>query len=383
MKLFTTFLLLCIGISTFAQKKLKKLIELDTPSKIEKFMEKGGNVDTLIYYTNEEGIDREVSPLMFALVFEYFDVFNYFLENKKIFKDFDHYLNEVFIYSLSHGSDSLSEKLYVKNVDINDHCSLCHENNALMVAAVSGNEKWYFKLKENSDVYYVNPDGNSLLHAAAESPSEKIIKDVLSIEWQNINTPNKYGRTPLDYTVWNEEYPEAFNLFLEAGASYQESDHLCLKFGYHPNVEIGTFVPGLVAKMGDSIFITDEEGYNLLDYAAYFFNDKTSEDHHAFLNSVIQVMKNELQDNNSAGFDNDFLYDKEITFNIIDISYQFDEDPEYFLHLFRNYLEFIGLAIAKGYNSPISKKEFKYACRRFGKEYVELWFEELQIPIPD
>lgn len=383
MKALIAFTILLVSIPAFSQKKLKKLIEMDTPSKIEKFIEKGGEVDTLVYYTSKDGYDREVNPILYAFVFEYYDVMNYFIDHKELFKNYDHHISELFIFSLSHGSDSLSQRFYDLGVDIDDHCSFCHFNNAIMVAAVSGNEDWYFKLKENADVTYINPDGNTLLHAAAESPNARIVQDVLAMKWENLDIKNNSGSTPLDFTVWNEEYPESFNLFLKAGANCENASNLGLKFGYNPNSEIGTFEPGLIDKKREWIFMTDEDEYNILDYTSFFFNGSTSEDQHSFLNEVIQNMKDQLvHGEKNTYYNEEFFLDKDITFNIIDISYQYDNDPEHYLHLFKNYIELIGASVKNGHSSPFTKKEFKYACRRFGKEQVLSWFDEFGVPIP-
>lgn len=373
-------LLPCLGIS----QKLKSIIKNNDTLKLEKFIAKGGDIDVLILAKNKDKEEMFISPLSYAQVEKSYEVLDMLIIRADSFERKDHYLAEVFIHSLARDEDKLSQKLYDLGVNINDSCGLCHNNNAILVAANDGNDKWYFKLKPESDLFYKNENGAGLLHAAIVRDNNRIIKDIITIEGYDINEKNNEGLTPLDFTVWIEELPgSAFSILMDAGADFRNTGFMFLRYGYHPHPDIGQFAVGMVEENAEKVFEIDEEGYHILDYLVEIQNDEITSDQHLLLYNVLDQMIIQLDSFNNKGYTNEFLLGENVTQFIAYISLMMEDDPTDYMHLFRKYIEFIGVSVKKGYTSPITKKDYKYAKGCFGEEELNKWFGKYKVPIPE
>lgn len=357
-------------------QNLKKILDFDDSIKLEKYITKFGNLDTVIHVKKND-LNLMVSPMAYAEHYEKEATFEYMLNHQNLFSNPNHILSEVFIHSLSNKGDKMTERLYQIGVNVNDSCSICYGNNAIMVAAAHGNEKWYFKLKPESDLYYVNHEGANLAHSAASSSSRKIVDDITKIKDLDFNKPDNDGLTPLDYSVWNTEFSSCFDLLRSAGADYKKASNLALRYGYNTNPDYGQFEVDKVEENRKNIFYSNEDQANILDFLAFDYGEITSDQYYLLIN-IIDVMKEEIKPN--CDYTNDFVQDTEVTYNMIIISYFNDDEPENEVHLFRNYVEFIGKTIEAGYECPFSKKEYKKACKYFGKDLVNKWFSENGIP---
>ncbi len=371
---FTFLVLICFSCLTGFSQNLKKIIDFDDSIKLEKYVTKYGNLDTTILIKTNE-LNMYVSPLAYAEHNQKEATFEYMLSHMDLFSNPNHILSEAFIHSLSKEDDKISERLYKMGVNINDSCSVCYGNNAIMVAAAHGNEKWYFKLKPESDLLAVNREGANLAHCAASSSSKKIVEDIAKIEGLDFNKKDIDGLTPLDYSVWNTEFSSCFDILRNAGAEL--ASNLALRYGYNTNPDYGQFEVDKVEENRENIFYANEDQANILDFLAFEYGEITS-DQYYLLNNILDVMKEEISPN--CAYTNDFVKDTEVTYNMIIISYFSDDEPENEVHLFRNYVEFIGKTIEAGYASPFSKKDYKKACKFFGKDQVNKWFSENGIP---
>ena len=368
-------LILLTSISCFGQN-LKKILDFDDSIKLEKYVAKYGNLDTTIFIKKND-LNINVSPMAYAEHNNKEATFEYMLRHMNLFSNSNHILSEVFIHSLSNKDDKNTERLFNMGVNINDSCNVCYGNNAIMVAAASGNEEWYFKLKAESDLLFVNSEGANLAHSAASSDSKKIVKDIAKIDGLDFNKKDIDGLTPLDYSVWNTEFSSCFDILRNAGADYKQASNLALRYGYNTNPDYGQFEVDKVEENRKTIFYSNEDNANILDFLAFDYGEITSDQYYLLIN-ILDVMKEEIAP--KSAYTNDFIKDTEVTFYMIIISYFNDDEPEDEAHLFRNYVEFIGKTIEAGYESPFSKKDYKKACKFFGKDQVNTWFFDNSIP---
>lgn len=368
-------ILLFIGNVNYSQN-LKKILDFDDSIKLEKYVSKFGSLDTTIFI-KKNGLNLNVSPLAYAEHNDKEATFEYMLGHMDFFTNPKHILSEVFIHSLSKKDNKTSDRLYEMGVDINDSCTICYGNNAIMVAAAHGNEKWYFKLKPESNLMAVNSEGANLAHSAASSSSQKIVEDIAQIKEIDFNKTDIDGLTPLDYSVWNTEFSSSFDILRKAGADYRLAFNLALRYGYNTNPDYGQFEVDKVEENRKDIFYSNEDGANILDYLAFDYGEITSDQYYLLIN-ILDVMKEEMAPN--CSYTNRFLKDTEVSYYMVIISYFNDDEPENEVHLFRNYVEFIGKSIEAGYDSPFSKKDYKKACKYFGKDQVNSWFSENGIP---
>src|SRR5690554_5723434 len=115
-------------------QKLTTIIKANDVSKLTQFIKEGGKIDLLIEFTTPEKETIFVNVLTYAQINKSYEVLDFLIENRLLFKDADHYLAEVFIHSLFRDEAELSNKLYEIGVNVNDSCSVCHNNNAILSA---------------------------------------------------------------------------------------------------------------------------------------------------------------------------------------------------------------------------------------------------------
>src|SRR5690606_3124633 len=129
---------------------------------------------------------------------------------------------------------------------------------------------WYFKLKENSDLLYINSDGATLIHAAATGSSKKISDDVLTIEGLDIDKKDSEQLTALDYAAANEEHPDVFTDYIAKGADPSKAWNLIYWWSAFPSAMIP---PDIIEQRKSDVWKKDDAGYiPLMNFAFYYFD---------------------------------------------------------------------------------------------------------------
>lgn len=220
-------LVLWLGAAASHAKDIRTIIDSGDLNALEKYYAKGGSLSELldIDYTHQEETETRYTvmhPMAYASAKNRPDMVAYFIGRKAEMEAlgiWQNALSQAFILSLSTKNDSLIQALYDLNPSLEEKCESCRNNNALMVAAVYGLDHWYFKLKPQSDVNWVNENGCNLLHVAVAGGSTPIVKDVLSMKIHDLNAvaSSRWLFTPLDYALMDSNETNFF-LLIEAGA---------------------------------------------------------------------------------------------------------------------------------------------------------------------
>ncbi|MBD3637980.1 MAG: hypothetical protein HUJ25_11550 [Crocinitomicaceae bacterium] len=372
-------LLLVFGSFTTNAQKVKKIIEKCDSTKLEKYLDTGGDINARVYSNTEEGDEVDVNLLTWAVVKQCKECVEFLITRRDDFDAFDLVVTEAFISSLSIGNEEVSKLLYEQNPLPKGICDACHGNNALMVAATYGREDWYFKLKTESDLSYVNSAGATLMHAAGLGPSKKILEDVLHIGSLDINKKDNEGLTPLDYAAANTENPNAFTSFLNHGADYKQAWNLLYAWCMFPTLKLTN---QMIKERREDVWMIDDEGDNCLMLLGYFYTD-LAEDEEKFKKQFVTILNIMIEDFDKDVANLDFveqLYHQKITMLMLDaMLYIQDFDAE--LPIYPKYLELIGLICKKQDFCPVYKKEYKRACDIYGEETVNSWYKEFDLPV--
>lgn len=222
--LFSLSLIVLFSTSLFSQD-LKKLIEKGDLEAIQKSEAKGFDILQEItiqidYYDGDyDYID--IDPIVYAAGNEQIEIVKYYISKKEQIDEYSSWENALanaFISAISTKNDDLIELLYAENPNLSITCEVCRSHNAIMVAATYGNEKWYFKLKEKSDLNLLSNTGNNLLHLAVAGGSHAIIEDVIKSGNFDLNQKNAVYLSPLDYAILDSNMA-TFNYLIANGAN--------------------------------------------------------------------------------------------------------------------------------------------------------------------
>lgn len=233
--LFIISLILLFSVRLFSQD-LKKLIDKGDLITIQKLDEKGFDILQEItiqvdYYEGDYDY-LDIDPIVYAAVKEEVEIVKYYISKKEEIDEYSSWesaLSNAFISAISTKNDGLIELLYAENPNLTITCEACHSHNAIMVAATYGNEKWYFKLKEKSDLNLLSNTGNNLLHLAVSGGSIAIMEDVIASGNYDLNQKNSIYLSPLDYAILDSNMA-TFNYLIESGAN------LSLSYNAWPSV---------------------------------------------------------------------------------------------------------------------------------------------------
>ncbi|MBK9593501.1 MAG: hypothetical protein IPO32_19045 [Crocinitomicaceae bacterium] len=226
--LFSLSLILFFSTGLFSQD-LKKLIDKGDLAAIQKIEAKGFDILQSItiqvdYYDGDYDY-LDIDPIVYASGKQQIEIVNYYITKKEQIDEYSSWENALanaFISSISTKNDELIELLYAENPNLSITCDACRSHNAIMVAATYGNEKWYFKLKEKSDLNLLSNTGNNLLHLAVAGGSRAIIEDVVKSGNFDVNQKNSLFLSPIDYAILDSNLV-TFNYLLEHGADVRLS----------------------------------------------------------------------------------------------------------------------------------------------------------------
>jgi len=271
---------LLLAIPTQAQ--LQKLIDAGNAKKLEKYITKGGDINSPIKvnyvdpFSGKE-IDKDLHPLIYAVGNSEEVAVTTLLNHLDATENKDARLAEAFIFSLSRDNEAITNMLYAKNPDLALNCGICNGNNVLLTTAVYGLDDWYFKLKAKNIesrknglnlLYSPNANNATIWHAAAEGPSLKILQDLFANPhaMELINEADNTGQIPLEVALKNDN-ELIYQLFLKNGADPKKAWNLTYSaaIGYHKfyfNSE------AFQTNMAKDMYTKDSDGDNALIMAA-------------------------------------------------------------------------------------------------------------------
>ncbi len=226
MKLILTTLMLSITFLSTAQN-IKRIIDKNDSQALKTFINETEVIEDDIYtpaykYGNETKVF--INPLEYAVLVNNFDFVKQLTKKQDKYEDFNETISKAFELALMNNNQSIADYLYQFHPNINEVCSICNGNNAVMFAAENGNAYWYFKLVAQSEINLINNDGNNLVHLCAENYNDSIFYDVLS-EGVDINLSNKNKKTPLQVSAL-KGVEKMFYRLIDNNANYETIDDL-------------------------------------------------------------------------------------------------------------------------------------------------------------
>lgn len=367
MKNYILFIVLFISAIGFSQK-LDKIIEKDKASNLEKLIDKKANINQAIQVYVGDSL-KEVSPLVHAVNHGSIEIIKVLIKNKSLVSNYKEEISKAFVLSISHGQEEISELLYQENPDLNQKCNHCYFATALMVAASSGNEYWYKKLKPKSNLTLVTDSNMNLLHYAASSPSKYISNDVLKIKNIDINLNSNSETTPIGMAAMNVEQPKLFDKMIELGADPKKQTDL----GYLAVIGSNPDAYNYAVKHNFNINLWvkyDEwDGYVLEEMLTphedesedFFFTEEQVELTKTIFNQLLDSIPSDIED----GFW-DELTDPYNFNNLIYMQDVVENDEAVEL-----YFKLIGKMQESRTFQLLPKKIYKNSCKYFGREKTE------------
>lgn len=388
----TIFICLVLAISTLSySQSIKKIIDNNDLEGLKKYINKQEEIYEEIYFNKQ---DLSVHPMVYASGSNRLDMVKLFSKHKNKIDDYHTVMSVAFAISISTENEELINFLYAEGPNVNEICEACHGHNAIMIAAVYGDESWYTKLREKSEMTIISNDGNNIYHLVADpvKTSETIYKDIALIEELDIDKVNVFGRTPLQYAAKSGN-DTIFNLLLNSGATYNKLNDFYVDAIYGSNLSIFNYVDSLFdnSPLWDVFYPVDQDdfntyypielaiSYNSTDIAKSISNEMLSSLEKTKDNTHIDIMVNILNSRTmeddvflplweTIQWDNkelfEYLLNEIVRFNKMELQYtayndQMDED----------YTQLADVVF--------TKFEYRAAKRKFGKEYIESLYENI------
>lgn len=251
MKNVFILLLLFSSFNSISQSdKLRALLDKGELSAIKEYYAKGNDLFDYLLIPREIYGDvelMEVHPIIYVTNKENMQLVNFYLDEMKKYdggiEQFAHEINAAFVMSMSGNNEEIKTLLHQFNNSKADVCYPCHSQTAIMVAAAYGNEKWYFKLKEEGFEDFLSENGSNLLHCAVNGGSVKILNDVLNQNRFDINGVNQeyLPKAPIDFSI-DLDSDEIFNLLLKTGADINSSGSIFFGLSEVKNSKIQEYI---------------------------------------------------------------------------------------------------------------------------------------------
>lgn len=397
---FIFLLIVFISNLSFTQS-LRRIIEKGDAEKFKSYIEKGESLDEYILfeagkhtYNNK---DLLIHPIVYAADLGQFEIVKLCVKKKDKIEDFHNIMSKAFVASLHTGNNELISYLFELEPNVNEFCGTCYSRNAIMITASYGLEKWYFKIKPNADLNQIDEIGYTLLHLAVLSSNITIINDVLTIPNIDLDAENLFHKTALNLAVIDSSETTYFTL-LKKGAYINDTNVFFSDITIGGNsIIFNDFIkriskPNLWDKH-QCLDLENEENDNYPLENAILSNNNTI----AFW--ILDQMVSQLKTNKSEdkiktlynilnGYDYDGLKDYVSVTTAIE-----NENKPLFEKLIKTALwfneqQFNALYVEDSIDGSeyevdlevyFSKFDYKDAKKMFGKEYVELFYEDLGI----
>lgn len=364
-KLFAAIALLITSLSGITQDLIKLIKEGDLAG-IQKMEAKGGDIyqELTIDYRHPDEDDNRTTylyPITYAAAKNQIEIVKFYLTKKDVLiesGDWNHILDQTFICALSTRNDELIELIYAEKPEFKETCESCRNHNAVMVAASYGLEKWFFILKEKSDLMLTNENGCTIVHCAIVGGSIAIVSDLIATGNYDINQQDYEGYSMLDYAALDSN-AQIFNYLLEKGADLNATKKLWFSTAESGNMEIFKI-------------LTEKYDHNLLfDYNEFMewpLHFAVAYDDTEMALEILKLMKAHFLAGYNANFDSTPLTDFE--------EYHLLSWPIYWKNatIYEGIMDFVH-TINTNYDDPeyITFQEYfhKKAIKSFGKKFVE------------
>jgi len=391
MKTPLSLIFILLTTITFGQN-IKKSIDKNDFDAVREYINATDLIEDDVHLS-ELGV--EINPMIYAVKKNQIESVKQFVKHKEKFEDFLTTVSISFITSIEVGNDKLITYLYEQSPNVNEVSHLCNDNTAIMNAVLYGNSKWYFKLKEKSELYLVNNNGNNLVHLSAYNYNNSILTDILS-SGLDINLLNKDDKTPLHISAMVGAEQMFFKL-IDAGAKYQSLANLYADAVLGGNVNILNYFKE--NNLDSSKFLWSEYSYKIENrklQTYYPYELAVLSGNPQVFNSVVDLMMNDIQKDSTNqhiklmyrlldGIGDEYEYlsitfavsmgYKDIFEKILKTSVAFNN---------RNYIvtyhnRFANYKYTQKANIYFTKFDYRSAKRRFGKDVITKLYKDLQI----
>jgi ankyrin repeat protein len=372
-------------------QNIKKIIDNNDLVGLKKYIDKREDIYEEISFHKE---DYSVHPMIYASGKNRLDMIKMFVENKSKIDDYHTIMSIAFAISISTKNDDLIEYLYNQEPNINEICDACNGHNAIMVATVYGNEKWYFKLKSKSETAIISKDGNNLYHLIA-NPAHfnlSIFNDIKFIYDLDINLVNELGRTPLQFAAKSGSDSVFYDL-LNLGGVYNKINDAYVDAIYGGSEIIYNYIDSNfeaspiwgIYRIGDP---NDFNSYYPLELAIRY--DATTIVKQIFTEMLndIESSKNNVQIEAIVEILNSRVMEDDVFLPLWE-SIQWS-NADLFQFTLQNMVKLNGMKLQyTAFNDQVdeeysqlaevvfTKFEYRAAKRKFGKEFIELLYQNI------
>ena len=376
MKKNLVIVLLLVSGFSFGQK-VREIIKKGEVQTLQKFADNGNDIyepfDQEYYFKDiDESGWETIHPMAYAAALNKPDFVAYYIGNRAEMEELGYWeeaISHAFIYALSHQNEELIQKLYDLNPDLGTTCEPCRQHNAIMIAALHGLDKWYFELKEKSNLLLVSVSGNTILHLAVAGGSMPIIDDLLSSGNYSINNRNNLSMTPLDFAALDSNTTLFFYL-IEKGANIKEAQMSWVYAALSNNMEIFNYV--LANADINHIWNYDNDMDMALHMAMGINNTEMTE-------KIITILMDELDRIGYANFD--YYPFSENEYHPLNHAIYAENKITY--EAFLKFASKVNQGAGDNLMVPIYKYHYKEAKKVFGKDFVDEMYTKYHIEEAD
>jgi ankyrin repeat protein len=197
----TIFLaVLLLSSFSFSQKILDK-IENGDLKYVQKWIDKGVDLDMTYEQTNEEGTTLAFHPMTWAAVKNQREVLELFFEYKDQFDDYQKWLTQALGASIQHGDLSIIQPMIVDGADVNASCNSCRGAVPIAIAvAYRHYDVMEYLLEMGAKMQ--NPGSRyDVIHVAVKTDSLEFVKDLVDNFELDLNRKSGQGKYPIHYAL--------------------------------------------------------------------------------------------------------------------------------------------------------------------------------------
>lgn len=197
--LLVLFFLLSSMNFSFGQKILDD-IEGGNIDKVQKWLDKGKDLDKEYLKINSDGDSAMVDPFFWAAVKKQKAILLLLLKNKSKFSNRGLWINRAFGISIQHGDLDLIKKIHAEGADVNFNCTSCHNAAPIAIALAHGHMPVYKFLREKGAVVKTTGDYGAI-HGASKKGDTKTLTELIEKDKLDVNEISEGGLSPLMYAL--------------------------------------------------------------------------------------------------------------------------------------------------------------------------------------
>lgn len=200
MKQALFFAILLLSSISFSQKILDK-IEKGDLKYVQKWIDKGVDLDMEYERTNDEDITLAFHPMTWAAIKNQKEILELFFEYKDQFDDYQKWLTQALGASIQHGDLSIIQPMVKDGADVNANCQSCR--GAVPIAiAVAYRHYDVFEYLLEMEAKIKNPNsGYDVVHVAVQTDSLEFLKDLVDNFGVDLHKKSNQGKYPIHYAL--------------------------------------------------------------------------------------------------------------------------------------------------------------------------------------